>query len=102
MVPSRQLARVLAEVETREAKIVLVGDAMQLQPIEAGAAFRAVTERVGYVELQGIRRQREAWMTMPHPNAIDDVDASALVIEAEMAIEIVNRARAIVQSASPS
>src|SRR3954471_4054115 len=36
-------------------------------------------------------------MTMPHPNAIDDVDASALVIEAEMAIEIVNRARAIVQ-----
>ena len=61
MVPSRQLARVLAEVETRAAKIVLVGDAMQLQPIEAGAAFRAVTERVGYVELQGIRRQREAW-----------------------------------------
>src|SRR3954470_10605922 len=36
-------------------------------------------------------------MTMPHPNAIDDVDASALVIEAEMTIEIVNRARAIVQ-----
>src|SRR3954454_9339691 len=34
---------------------------MQLQPIEAGAAFRAVTERVGYVELQGIRRQHEAW-----------------------------------------
>ena len=61
MVPSRQLARVLAEVETRAAKIVLVGDAMQLQPIEAGAAFRAVTERVGYVELQGIRRQYEAW-----------------------------------------
>src|SRR5436305_1944245 len=59
MVPSRQLARVLAEVERRAAKIVLVGDAMQLQPIEAGAAFRAVTERVGYVELQGIRRQHE-------------------------------------------
>ena len=57
----RALARVLAEVETRAAKIVLVGDAMQLQPIEAGAAFRAVTERVGYVELQGIRRQHEVW-----------------------------------------
>ncbi len=29
-----------------------------MQPIEAGAAFRAIAERVG---LFGIRRQREAW-----------------------------------------
>src|SRR5215213_10007486 len=36
-------------------------------------------------------------MTMLHPDAVDDVDASALVIEAEMAGEIVDRARAIVQ-----
>src|SRR3954469_18697467 len=36
-------------------------------------------------------------MTMLHPDAVDDVDASALVIEAEIAAEIVNRARAIVQ-----
>ena len=43
------------------AKVVLVGDAEQLQPIEAGAAFRAIAERVGYQELSGIRRQREAW-----------------------------------------
>src|SRR4051794_24376419 len=61
MVPSRQLARVLAEVETRAAKIVLVGDAMQLQPIEAGAAFWAGAGGGGYVVLQGIRRQYEAW-----------------------------------------
>jgi hypothetical protein len=27
-------------------------------------------------------------MTMPHPDTVDDVEASALVIEAEMAIEI--------------
>ena len=32
-----------------------------LPPIEAGAAFRATAERVGYQELSGIRRQREAW-----------------------------------------
>jgi len=37
------------------------GDVEQLQPIEAGAAFRAIAERVGYQELSGIRRQREAW-----------------------------------------
>ncbi len=40
---------------------MLIGDAEQLQPIEAGAAFRAIAERVGYQELSGIRRQREAW-----------------------------------------
>jgi hypothetical protein len=38
-----------------------VGDPEQLQPIGAGAAFRAVAERVGMVELEGIRRQREDW-----------------------------------------
>jgi ATP-dependent exoDNAse (exonuclease V) alpha subunit len=43
------------------AKVVLVGDAMQLQPIQAGAAFRAITERIGFAELAGVRRQREEW-----------------------------------------
>ena len=36
-------------------------------------------------------------MTLLPPDAVDDVDASALVIEAEMAAAIVNRARAMVQ-----
>jgi Ti-type conjugative transfer relaxase TraA len=61
MVGSRQLERVLSEAERQGAKVVLVGDAEQLQPIEAGAAFRAIAERVGYQELTAIRRQREQW-----------------------------------------
>ena len=61
MVGSRQLERIVSEAAARGAKVVLVGDAEQLQPIEAGAAFRAITERVGYQELAGIRLQREAW-----------------------------------------
>ena len=36
-------------------------------------------------------------MTLLYPDVVDDVDASASVIEAEIAIEIVNRARAMVQ-----
>jgi len=36
-------------------------------------------------------------MTMLPPDTVDDVDASALVIEAEIAAAIVNRARAMVQ-----
>ncbi len=61
MVGSRQLERIVAEASRRGAKLVLVGDAEQLQPIEAGAAFRAIAERVGWQELSGIRRQHEAW-----------------------------------------
>src|SRR5271168_2478823 len=61
MVGSRQLERIVSAAADRGAKVVLVGDAEQLQPIEAGAAFRAIAERVGYQELSGIRRQHEAW-----------------------------------------
>ncbi len=55
------MARVLKVVEEAGAKVVLVGDAMQLQPIQAGAAFRAITERIGFAELSGVRRQSEQW-----------------------------------------
>ncbi|WP_027686732.1 Ti-type conjugative transfer relaxase TraA [Rhizobium leguminosarum] len=61
MVSSQQLARVLDIAEQAQAKVVLVGDAMQLQPIQAGAAFRAITERIGFAELAGVRRQRQQW-----------------------------------------
>ncbi|AUW46796.1 Ti-type conjugative transfer relaxase TraA [Rhizobium leguminosarum] len=61
MVSSQQLARVLKIAEQAQAKVVLVGDAMQLQPIQAGAAFRAITERIGFAELAGVRRQRQQW-----------------------------------------
>lgn len=61
MVPSQQMARVLEAAKDAGAKVVLVGDAMQLQPIQAGAAFRAIAERIGSAELAGVRRQREGW-----------------------------------------
>ena len=61
MVGSRQMERVVSEIHERGAKLVLVGDAEQLQPIEAGAVFRAIAERVGYRELSGIRRQSLEW-----------------------------------------
>jgi len=61
MVGSRQLERVLSAAKEAGAKVVLVGDPEQLQAIEAGAAFRAVSERVGSVEITQVRRQREAW-----------------------------------------
>lgn len=61
MIGTRQMQRVIAEAEKRGAKIVLVGDAEQLQAIEAGAAFRSVAERHGSVEITEVRRQRSDW-----------------------------------------
>ncbi len=46
MVGAGQMGRVLDYVEKAGAKAVLVGDARQLQPIESGAAFRNITERI--------------------------------------------------------
>ncbi len=61
MVGTRQLERVLSHAAEAGAKVVLVGDPQQLQSIEAGAAFRAITERHGGAEITEVRRQREDW-----------------------------------------
>ena len=62
MVASKQMAGFIDAAVRAGAKIVLVGDPEQLQPIEAGAAFRAIVDRIGYAELETIYRQRESWM----------------------------------------
>lgn len=62
MVASKQMAGFVDVVVRAGAKIVLIGDPEQLQPIEAGAAFRAIVDRIGYAELETIYRQREDWM----------------------------------------
>ncbi len=61
MIGSRQLARILEEAERNKAKVVLVGDPYQLQAIEAGAAFRAISETTPTVSLTDIRRQTIPW-----------------------------------------
>jgi Ti-type conjugative transfer relaxase TraA len=61
MIGTRQMERVISEAERRGAKLVLVGDVEQLQAIEAGAAFRSITERHGSAEITTVRRQREDW-----------------------------------------
>jgi len=61
MIGSRQMERVLSAAAVAGAKVVLVGDPEQLQAIEAGAAFRALSERHGAVAITAVRRQREAW-----------------------------------------
>ncbi|MBY8826581.1 Ti-type conjugative transfer relaxase TraA [Hephaestia mangrovi] len=61
MVGTRQMERVLSHAADAGAKVVMVGDPQQLQAIEAGAAFRAIAEHHGSVEITEVRRQREGW-----------------------------------------
>jgi len=61
MIGSRQMERLLSAAEKAGAKVVLVGDAEQLQAIEAGAAFRSIAERHSHVEITQVRRQHEDW-----------------------------------------
>lgn len=61
MVGTRQMLRFIKETRLRGAKLVLVGDPEQLQPINAGTPFRDVLEQIGKAELTEIRRQKEDW-----------------------------------------
>lgn len=59
MVGSRQFAHLLEEADRAHAKLVLVGDANQLQPIEAGQLFERISHDVGHARLTEIQRQRD-------------------------------------------
>jgi len=47
----------MKQVSKSGAKIVLVGDAEQLQPIQAGGPLRSISQQAGYCEISTIRRQ---------------------------------------------
>lgn len=59
MADVRQIQKLTEAAERAGAKIVLVGDHKQLQPVGAGAPFRSVVERVETARLQEIHRQRD-------------------------------------------
>jgi ATP-dependent exoDNAse (exonuclease V) alpha subunit len=58
MVGSRQMNEILSCIHSAGAKAVLVGDQLQLQPIDAGGIFRSLSDKLGYARLTDIRRQK--------------------------------------------
>lgn len=62
MVSSRQMESITRTLNEAGARMVVLGDARQLQPIQAGAAFRAFVDVTGYAELDSVVRQHEPWM----------------------------------------
>ncbi len=61
MVGSADMAALLSEVTRAGAKLVLIGDPEQLQPIAAGGAFRALVQQAGTFELDTVYRQNDDW-----------------------------------------
>jgi AAA domain/TrwC relaxase/ATP-dependent RecD-like DNA helicase SH3 domain len=57
MVGTRKYHRLAEHVTAADGKLIGIGDSRQLAEIEAGGAFRAISERFGAVELPGNRRQ---------------------------------------------
>jgi Ti-type conjugative transfer relaxase TraA len=68
MIGSRQMADILERADKYQAKVILVGDQRQLQPIEAGSALKAVDERLSRINpefssrMEDIKRQNQDWM----------------------------------------
>ena len=61
MVDNALMSRVITQVNQSGAKLVMVGDPEQLQPIQAGRPFRDLSQRHGTGEISTIRRQQQAW-----------------------------------------
>jgi len=61
MVDMERFGKLLGAVKKLGVKLIVVGDGAQLQPVEAGPAFRLVTTRLGKVELNTVLRQKEEW-----------------------------------------
>jgi hypothetical protein len=55
------LAELVLRAEQDRAKLLLIGDSQQLQPVDGGALFKSLGDKLGRIELTEIVRQRERW-----------------------------------------
>jgi Ti-type conjugative transfer relaxase TraA len=93
MVGTRQMSELVEAVHKSGGKIVLIGDERQLQPIEHGAPFKAIGERIGASTLQDIRRQRDDWARTAAKNFAFGESRTALQAYAERGLLSVSENR---------
>jgi len=55
------LSTLVLLAERDSAKLALIGDSRQIQPIDGGGLFRSLGDRLGRVSLNEVLRQRESW-----------------------------------------
>ncbi len=58
MVGSRKMAKLMHAVEQSGAQLKLIGDPRQLQPIDAGGAFRNMIDQAGAAQINTVQRQQ--------------------------------------------
>ncbi|HEV2614394.1 MAG TPA: AAA family ATPase [Gammaproteobacteria bacterium] len=68
MTDSESMAYILDEIQKANAKIVLVGDPEQLQPIGSGPIFQSILQNTGFTEINRIYRQVELWQRQATKN----------------------------------
>jgi conjugative relaxase-like TrwC/TraI family protein len=61
MLGTTHLARLVRHVERAQGRIVLVGDAKQLQPLTQGGAHKYLASVLGEKRLENVKRQDEVW-----------------------------------------
>lgn len=93
MVGTRQMERLIKAVERGGGKLVLVGDAKQLQAVEAGGPFAALGKRLGQAELTDIIRQDQAWARQSVHELARGESAAALRRFAEHGLLSISKSR---------
>jgi Ti-type conjugative transfer relaxase TraA len=78
MIGTRQMSRIMSKCQEIGAKLVLVGDPEQLQPIEAGTPFRDLVDIHGAAKLTEIHRQKADWQKQAARDLADGNTAKAV------------------------
>ncbi len=76
MIGSRKMNKLLSKIASSHAKVILIGDKKQLQSVDAGGAFRLISDTVGTSEMNQIMRQKTTWqreavLDFANGNALD-------------------------------
>ena len=82
MLPTQTLLALKQECDLAGAKLVLVGDQLQLPPIEAGGPFWSLANRIKHASMTTITRQERPWMKEAVSLLINDQPRQALELYA--------------------
>ena len=93
MVATPEMRRLILACQESGAKLVLIGDERQLQPIGPGAPFMELGARFGRAELTDVRRQNEDWARQAVKDMADGKARDALKAFAERGLINISETR---------